>query len=91
MKSSLKDAMSNGLVVTGEDSCSGGRGLKYQHWILDGHFSHYKLYWLFEKTGNEQKEAEDCVLKHIKNISNVNICYSYLGRASAKKNMMHLW
>ena len=38
VKSSLKDAMSNGLVVTGEDSCSGGRGLKYQHWILDGHF-----------------------------------------------------
>ena len=78
-------------MVMGGDSYLEGLGFISQHWILDGHFSHYKLYWLFEKTGNEQKEAEDCALKHIKNISNVNICYSYLGRASAKKNMMHLW
>ena len=31
---------SPGLVVMGGDSCSKGRGFKFQHRILDGHFSH---------------------------------------------------
>ena len=31
---------SPGLVVKGDDSCSGGCGFKSQRHILDGHFSH---------------------------------------------------
>ena len=42
---------SHGLVVMGGDSCSEGRGFESQHYVLDGHFSHFivvKLYSLFE-------------------------------------------
>ena len=36
----ITEGGSPGLVVTGGDSCSVGRGLKSLHYILDGHFSH---------------------------------------------------
>ena len=60
--------MSPGLVVTGEDSHSRGRGFKYQHQILDGHFSHYFLYnlhCLFVKT-NKRKRGREWPNKNIK-------------------------
>ena len=50
------------LVVMGDDSCLRGRGFESRCRFLDGHgiFSHgfvVKLYCLFEKTENKQKEA----------------------------------
>ena len=52
----------------GGDSCSEGRGFKYQYSILDGHFSHLfvvKIVTLFEKTKINEKEAGDGPFKKI--------------------------
>ena len=49
---------SAGLVVMGGDSRSTGRGFESQHWILDGHFSHYivvKLYCFIVKDRREDQ------------------------------------
>ena len=52
----------------GGDSCSEGRGFKYQYSILDGHFSHLfvvKIVTLFEKTKINEKEAGDGPFKKL--------------------------
>ena len=53
---------SPGEVVMGDDSCSRGCGFESQCHILDGHYIFHidlwqKMYCLFEKTRNKQKEA----------------------------------
>ena len=54
-------------MVLGGDSCSLCHEFESQHQILDGHFSHLsqKLFFLFEKTENNEKEAEDDLLKNV--------------------------
>ena len=46
------------IVVTGGDSWPDGRGLEYQHHIMDGHFSHIFVKKL-EKMKINKKEARD--------------------------------
>ena len=52
-------------LVMGRDSCSKGCEFKFQHHILDGHFSQLfvvKIVMLFEKTKINEKEDGDCPL-----------------------------
>ena len=43
------------MVMTG-DSCSKGRGVNYEHLLLDGHFSHLFVVTIVWK---DEKEAGD--------------------------------
>ena len=57
-----KNSKGLGLVVTGGDSCTEGRGFESQHQILDGYFSHLfvvKIVMFVWKDENKLKETVD--------------------------------